>query len=91
MLSNCCGFLSQHLDLRRFDFTFLQFQISRTPACLMVSEVGALSCISNTAATVGLSGIKIYVHVSITYSAQSFTVIVEIALCGLNFKVCNNQ
>ena len=39
--------------------------------CMTLS---ALLCISNIAATVCISGIKIYVHASNAYSGQNFTV-----------------
>ena len=37
-------------------------------------DVNALSCVSNTEATVSISGIKVYVHASNPHLAQTFTV-----------------
>ena len=69
------------LNTKRFDSTFLEFQISRAPPCLFLQslmgnyDISALSCISNTEATVSISEIKMHVHASNAYLAQMFTVI----------------
>ena len=47
------------------------------PSLMANYDVSALSCVFNTEATDSISGIKIYVHASNAYLAQTFMVILR--------------
>ena len=53
-------------------------------------DVIALSCVSNMAATVSVSGIKVSVHASNAYLPQTFTVILRNCPLWTPFKICDN-
>ena len=87
------GVYSQHLVWFYF-FWIFKFP-ARCPCLFLQSLMGnydviALSCISNTAATVSISGIKIYEHASNAYLPQTFMVILWNCPLWTPFKICDN-
>ena len=76
------------LNTRRFDSTFLDFQISRAPPCLFLQslmgnyDVSALSCTSNVEATVSNSQEFIYMYMLLMHIClKLLQLYCEIVLC----------